>query len=206
MDTFGLIAVLIGVYLLDSAVKNRRPLELARQIIEKPGSIREAVSGASGFVATSASGSPSQQSAFTPDTASTQKAIAWAVAQVGKPYVWGGTGDNNAAGGFDCSGLVSTAYKKGAGIVIPRTTSTMMTSTKLRSITKDELQPGDLVFPFVGHVQMYIGNGQIVEAPGRGRNVQIKTLGKVWQARRVKAVETSGTSGGGGQGGGGKSW
>lgn len=195
MDTAGLIMILIGIYLLDSAVKNRRPLQLAREIIEKPGSVREALQSAEGFTAATAfdpdggvSGEGSGgggASSFSANTVS--RAIAFARAQIGKPYVWGGTGTNNSRGGYDCSGLVMSAYKS-AGVTIPRTTATMLASKSLQKITAAELQAGDLVFPFPGHVQLYIGNDQIIEAPGRGRNVTLKRLGKVWQARRIKAL------------------
>ena len=197
MDTAALVLILIGTYLLDSALKNRRPVELAKQVIQKPGSVRETLANAEGYT-------PSEQSAFDPNTppvsgsgsgggsasswsaTSTDAtgAIAFAQQQIGKPYVWGGTGTNNSQGGYDCSGLVVSAYRS-VGVSLPRTTAAMLASTKLQKITRSDLAAGDLVFPFAGHVQLYIGDGKIIEAPGRGRNVRMKTLGSVWQARRI---------------------
>jgi cell wall-associated NlpC family hydrolase len=86
-------------------------------------------------------------------------ALAFALAQVGKAYVWGGNGPN----AYDCSGLTTAAYKK-AGITIPRTSYGQWTIGTPVSLAN--LQPGDLVFYYSGisHVGMYIGNGRIVHA------------------------------------------
>jgi cell wall-associated NlpC family hydrolase len=86
-------------------------------------------------------------------------ALAFALAQVGKAYVWGGNGPN----AYDCSGLTTAAYKQ-AGITIPRTSYGQWTIGTPVSLAN--LQPGDLVFYYSGisHVGMYIGNGRIVNA------------------------------------------
>lgn len=205
MDTAGLLGILFGIYLLTSAIKNRRPIDTIKQIVEKPGSIRSALNSGDGYIPSSSSafdgsgvsgggsGGGSASTWSSSQSATVNQVVSFAMAQRGKPYVWGGLGTNNKRGGYDCSGLVYSAYKS-AGITIPRTTATMLPSSRLERITKSQLQAGDLVFPFPGHVQLYIGNGRIVEAPGRGRNVQAKTLGSVWQARRVKALYKVGNS------------
>lgn len=117
-----------------------------------------------------------------------------ALSEIGKPYVWGGNGPSD----FDCSGLMCYAFQHGAGITLPRTTEAMIADPNLISVNKNQLQPGDLVFPESGHVQMYLGGGKIVEAPRPGLNVRISTLGNVAYARRVPGVGTaSGTFGSG---------
>lgn len=78
-----------------------------------------------------------------------------AKSQVGQPYTWGGTGN----GGFDCSGLTQWAYSQ-AGVDIPRTADQQAIG---KQVSADQLQPGDLVV-WDGHVAMYSGNGEIVEA------------------------------------------
>ena len=88
-----------------------------------------------------------------------QQAVNYALAQVGKGYVMGTTGPST----FDCSGLMYAGYKQ-VGISLPRTSQAQFSAGT--SVSKGDLQPGDLVFYYGGitHVGMYIGNGQIVHA------------------------------------------
>lgn len=87
-------------------------------------------------------------------------AIQTALAQLGKPYVWA-TADPNV--GFDCSGLVYYCYKQ-AGVTLGRTTyQQILQGTHVPNIAS--ALPGDLVFPESGHVQLYLGNNEIIEAP-----------------------------------------
>jgi cell wall-associated NlpC family hydrolase len=100
-----------------------------------------------------------------------QIAIDTAMAQRGKPYVW-------AAGGpasFDCSGLTAYAYRA-AGVSLPH--SSRMQSQMGQAVSRDQLQPGDLVFFYspVSHVGIYIGNGQMVHAPTSGDVVKVAPL------------------------------
>jgi uncharacterized protein YycO len=111
------------------------------------------------------------------------QAIAFARAQIGKPYVFGATGPNS----YDCSGLIQAAYKS-AGISLPRTTYQQVFSGQ--GVSKSELAPGDLVFPDPGHVQIYSGNGSIIESPHSGATVQERAMWGFWQARRVTAPGT----------------
>lgn len=91
-------------------------------------------------------------------------AVAAATAQVGTPYVWGGS----QPGGFDCSGLTSWAYAQ-AGVEIPRLAAHQAVG---QQVSYDELLPGDLVV-WEGHVAMYTGDGMMVEA---GDPVQINPV------------------------------
>ena len=86
-------------------------------------------------------------------------ALNFALAQVGKSYVRGGTGPNS----YDCSGLTMTAYAQ-AGIGLPRTSQAQFGVGTPVSLS--QLAPGDLVFYYSGisHVGIYIGNGMIVHA------------------------------------------
>jgi cell wall-associated NlpC family hydrolase len=94
------------------------------------------------------------------------KAVRAALTQLGVPYVWGGTAPGV---GLDCSGLTQYAYGE-AGLDIPRTSREQDIGAEVPSA--DQLLPGDLVC-WEGHVAMYIGNGQIVEA---GDPVQVGPL------------------------------
>ncbi|AGP57134.1 C40 family peptidase [Streptomyces rapamycinicus] len=91
------------------------------------------------------------------------QAIAFAKAQLGKPYVWGATGPSS----FDCSGLTQAAWKS-AGISLPRTTwDQVKAGTR---VSTSQLQPGDLVFFYddISHVGLYIGDGMMIHAPKPG--------------------------------------
>ena len=101
------------------------------------------------------SASPTPEPSAEGGSAAGQAAVAAAKSQVGQPYVWGGTGN----GGFDCSGLTQWAYSQ-AGVDLPRTADQQAVG---QQVSADQLQPGDLVV-WDGHVAMYSGNGEIVEA------------------------------------------
>ena len=111
-----------------------------------------------------------------------QQAVNYALAQVGKGYVMGTTGPST----FDCSGLMYAAYKQ-VGISLPRTSQAQFSAGT--SVSKGDLQPGDLVFYYGGitHVGMYIGNGQIVHAANPRSGVVTASLNSMpYQgARRV---------------------
>jgi cell wall-associated NlpC family hydrolase len=105
-------------------------------------------------------------------------AVQFAYQQLGKPYVWGATGDNF----YDCSGLMQRAYRE-AGIRLPRT-SREQWYAGARVYNLGDLQPGDLVFrarnladpSTIYHVGMYIGAGNIIVAPYTGAVVRIQPM------------------------------
>lgn len=127
------------------------------------------------------------------ETAQTvEKAVAFALAQVGKPYKWGGVGPAS----FDCSGLLWRAYQAG-GIDITRSTGTQR--FKGTAVTGDWL-PGDLLFsrsaasPSGNHVVMYLGGGRVVEAPRTGLDIRVREApGKdgITARRYVKTMQTA---------------
>jgi cell wall-associated NlpC family hydrolase len=97
-------------------------------------------------------------------------AVSVALAQQGKPYVWGGSGPDT----FDCSGLVMYAWGK-AGVSLPHLVSAQYSAT--RHVSLDQIQPGDIIYyNGFGHNGMYIGNGQIVHAPHSGDVVKVVDL------------------------------
>ena len=119
-------------------------------------------------VASTSIGAGGTTSAVYTGTTSTQagKAVAFAYAQLGKPYAWGATGP----GSYDCSGLVQAAWAA-AGVSIPRTTYDMWAS--LPHVSSSSMEPGDLIL--IGgesHVAMYVGGGEIIDAPTTGSFVE----------------------------------
>ncbi|MFF9474517.1 NlpC/P60 family protein [Streptomyces roseolus] len=109
--------------------------------------------------------------ASAPATGRASAAIAFARAQLGKPYVWGATGPS----AYDCSGLTQAAWRA-AGISLPRTTYTQINAG--RRVSRSELAPGDLVFFYSGisHVGLYIGGGQMIHAPRPGAPVRVAPI------------------------------
>ncbi|MHB9853620.1 NlpC/P60 family protein [Streptomyces krungchingensis] len=100
-----------------------------------------------------------------------EKAVRYAVRQIGKPYVWGAEGPKS----YDCSGLTSQAWVH-AGDPIPRTSQEQW--ARLPRIPLSELRPGDLViyFPEATHVALYLGDGMVVQAPRPGTNVKVSPI------------------------------
>ena len=98
-------------------------------------------------------------------------ALAFALAQIGKPYVYGGTGPY----GYDCSGLAQTAWAA-AGLWIPRTTQEQAGIGT--HVPMNQLRPGDLVLFYAdaSHVGIYVGGGNVVVAPHRGARVMIQQM------------------------------
>lgn len=94
--------------------------------------------------------------------------VAAAMAKLGSPYGWGAAGPDT----FDCSGLMLWAYQQ-MGKTIPRTSQAQLAGGQ--SVSRDELQPGDIVayYPGATHVGMYIGDGQLVHASDYGIPVQV---------------------------------
>ncbi|MGW3951311.1 NlpC/P60 family protein [Streptomyces sp. NPDC004752] len=99
------------------------------------------------------------------------RAVRYAVEQLGKPYQWGAQGP----GAYDCSGLTSQAWEH-AGTPIPRTSQEQW--ARLTHVPLNELRPGDLVvyFPEATHVAMYLGDGKVVQAPRPGTQVKISPI------------------------------
>ncbi|MEU9363551.1 NlpC/P60 family protein [Streptomyces avermitilis] len=99
------------------------------------------------------------------------KALRYAVRQLGKPYEWGAEGPKS----YDCSGLTSQAWAH-AGRAIPRTSQGQWAA--LPHVPLKKLRPGDLViyFPEATHVALYLGNGMVVQAPRPGSQVKVSPI------------------------------
>ncbi|MFG2108373.1 glycoside hydrolase [Micromonospora sp. AP08] len=92
-------------------------------------------------------------------------AVRYAYGAIGKPYVWGADGPD----GYDCSGLTLAAWRA-AGKSLPHNAAMQWDATS--RISRSSLQAGDLVFySGLGHVALYVGGGQVIDAPSAGRNV-----------------------------------
>ena len=184
---------------LQSAVAQLKALKNANQI-KSPTIVSEmdsAISNGGNYInqkqsAAAAAAKAAQASANTSSSSSSQNAnrgatvtgsagaiLTEAYKHLGKPYVYGASGPST----FDCSGLTSYVYSAVTGIYIGRTTYEQVNAGV--EVSASDLQPGDLVFPNSGHVQIYIGNGMVIHAPHTGDVVRVAPLGKVWEARRI---------------------
>src|SRR5918998_4902631 len=117
-----------------------------------------------------------------PDTATlpegaARSAVQFALAEVGKPYLWGATGPNT----YDCSGLMLRAFQA-AGIDMPRVSWQQFQAGG--HVPVEQAQPGDLLFyatdpndpATIHHVMLYMGDGQMVEAPYSGESVRVRPV------------------------------
>ncbi len=127
-------------------------------------------------------GSPFGTSAATPDGISVVPpspytgVVAIAMQYLGVPYVWGGA----SPAGFDCSGLVMYVYSQ-VGVSLPHYTGAQWNAGV--PVSRSDLEPGDLVFfDGLGHVGIYIGEGEFIHAPQTGDVVKISSLGETWYA------------------------
>jgi cell wall-associated NlpC family hydrolase len=100
------------------------------------------------------------------------RAYVWASRQAGHPYAWGGTGP-----GYDCSGLVMTAYRH-AGVHLPRSTSEMLASPLLIRVRHPRM--GDLAFYGSGHVELFRKWGYTFGAHDPGSPVGLVHYGWGW--------------------------
>jgi cell wall-associated NlpC family hydrolase len=97
-------------------------------------------------------------------------AVRFAYGAIGKPYVYGASGP----GGYDCSGLTAAAWSAG-GKSLPHNAAMQYNGTA--RISASQLQPGDLVFySGLGHVGIYVGNGQVIHAPQPGEYVKLSSV------------------------------
>lgn len=114
-----------------------------------------------------------------PSAGNAQAILNEAYNHLGKAYVYGATGPSN----FDCSGFTQYVYRKAAGVDISRTTYSQIGVGV--SVSRDQLQPGDLVFPHAGHVGIYVGGGNMIHAPQTGDVVKVSPVYNFYAARRI---------------------
>jgi hypothetical protein len=116
---------------------------------------------------------------------------------LGVPYVYGGTSPS----GFDCSGLIQYAFEQAGVKDVPRTSEAQWAWPALTSVQEGNLQPGDLIFSdwpgddaSPGHVAVYAGGNQLIEAPRPGESVHQITLDPNYKAHVKGYKRLTGTA------------
>ena len=110
------------------------------------------------------------------DSYNAQAVLNLAYSKKGSPYLWGATGPDK----FDCSGFVQYVYINSVGVSLPRVYTDK--ANEGTEITRDQLQPGDLVFfttdgsGGVSHVGIYVGNGCMIHSPHSGDVVKVTDI------------------------------
>ncbi len=126
--------------------------------------------------AVGATASTPEGGAVVPASGYSSQVVSIAMSYIGVPYVWGGA----SPGGFDCSGLVMYSFAQ-LGISLPHSSYAMWNYGT--PVPSDQLQPGDMVFfDGLGHVGLYIGGGEFVDAPYTGAFVRVDSLTTGWAA------------------------
>jgi cell wall-associated NlpC family hydrolase len=134
-----------------------------------------------GALATSTLVSAYASTAYRLESVSTQAStvVSWAEEQLGKPYQYAAAGPDS----FDCSGLTMDALAQ-AGITVTHNANAQWQQTRTHTVQEDQLAAGDLVFfagsdgtlTAPGHVGIYVGNGEIIDAPYTGARVRFDQL------------------------------
>ncbi len=122
-------------------------------------------------------------------SARAQEVLMSALSLSGIRYQYGG---NNPDSGFDCSGFVRHVFKESSNIILPR--SALEMSQIGKTIAKNKLQPGDLVFfntlkSAFSHVGIYIGNHRFIHSPRKGSEVRIESLDAHYWATRYDGAQ-----------------
>ena len=125
-----------------------------------------------------ANGSAQKVTYTGPTSTQADQAVAFAYAQLGCPYVYGGTGPCPL--GYDCSGLAQASWAA-AGVAIPRDSYEQW--AELPHVSVSAIEPGDLlIYNGEGHVAIYVGGGYIIDAPQTGMDVERIPMSTPWYA------------------------
>ena len=160
--------ILASLQAQEVAIEKAARARAARLAAEQAAAALAARRAAEAFAARALAGQGDSSSPVVAGSGGAPVAVQWAYKELGKPYQWGAAGPNS----FDCSGLTQYVWAK-AGVYLDHYTGSQWNEGQ--HVSRDQLQPGDLVFfgSDLHHVGLYIGNGQMIEAPHTGADVRI---------------------------------
>ncbi len=144
---------------------------------------------AEGVILYSADGLENSASPISSWQAKTQEVIMNALSLTGVKYKFGG---NSPETGFDCSGFVRYVFRNAANLTLPPTARAI--SQLGKTVKKEELQPGDLVFfntlkSAFSHVGIYIGSNQFIHAPSAGKAVRVENMQQSYWSNRFNGAQ-----------------
>jgi cell wall-associated NlpC family hydrolase len=151
-----------------------RQLQMAREAAAAAAAAQQAQQEAAQSTVVGASAQTPEGATYVPSSSYGSQVVSIAMSYIGTPYVWGGA----APGGFDCSGLVMYSFAQ-LGVSLPHSSYAQYNYGSY--VPESQLQPGDLVFfDDLGHVGIYIGGGEYVNAPYTGALVRVDSLSSGW--------------------------
>ncbi len=175
-DRHQLVASIKSEIVRMKEAERRRQAELARQAAAARAAQAAQVRQLA-LASPYSSSSSSEPTISAPLSSHGSAVVAIAMRYLGVPYVWGGASPSE---GFDCSGLMVYVFAQ-VGISLPHFAASQYGMGV--PVSRDQLQPGDLVFfDGLGHMGMYIGGGNFIHAPHTGDVVKISSLSESWYA------------------------
>lgn len=204
MGGLGIASILAGVYFVYSGYRNVSPIKTIQLALQNPSQVRQIFANRANVIDPGAASTNTVNTTSNTDsstgsqtqTKSGSSVVSFAKSQIGKPYIFGGVGNP----GWDCSGLVQAALAT-VGVNVAHSATAQYLSTQGKFVRNGDgskpslknlsaLVPGDIVFPYapnlgdVGHVGIYSGNGNFVEAAKPGTNVREIPLYALYDAKR----------------------
>jgi cell wall-associated NlpC family hydrolase len=151
-----------------------RQLQMAREAQARVAAAQQAQQQAAQATIVGVGAQTPEGATYVPSSSYGSQVVSIAMSYIGTPYVWGGA----APGGFDCSGLVMYSFAQ-LGVSLPHSSYAQYNYGSY--VPYSDLQPGDLVFfDALGHVGLYIGGGEYVDAPYTGAYVRVDSLTSGW--------------------------
>jgi hypothetical protein len=184
----GVLALFAGVYLIYASVTNQAPIQTLLAVVRDPGNARQTLAARGAKISTKPLTTFGGGSSGGYVLGGGGPAIvAFARAQIGKPYSSPGDSINT----WDCSGLTKAAVKAGTGIDLIHSATAQSLDPRGINVKRADVQPGDIIFPSIGHCGVVSSSTTYIHAPTWGKNVEEKAIAGFISAKRfVAAVNT----------------